>query len=161
MSRLEEMLALHVEETRSLREQLARFVQRQAAVLEGEVFEELVAGGAGVASGAVSTVPAAAGQTVTDVFPAQTSSVEVITGILVVTQVLAGPVVPTSVLLTLGERVIPVQNTFTLACPVLFKVKDQTRKLTTVYPAGAWTLGAYVALWGYVAPATNPPGRTH
>jgi hypothetical protein len=153
-------------ELRSMKAVLSQFVTRQAAILEGEIFEELafgplVATNPSPQGAPVSSVPPAAGATITDVFPAQTSSVEIITGILVVTQVLTGPTTASGVVLTLGEHRIPIQNSTELLCPVLFKTHDQTRQLQATYGAAAWTQGAYVAVWGFAAAATNPPGRVH
>ena len=148
MNALERAVADHAAETRALRRELATFVARQTAILEGEICEELLA----------PTVPVSNSQAITDTFAAQTSSVEVITGFFVV--VMASS---TAVTLQLGERSIPIGNATELIAPIILKVRDQTRKLTYTAPSslGSSPFGAYVAVWGFASASTNAPGRLH
>jgi len=144
MGQLEDLLRVHLEEQRAMRDTLTRFVARQAAILEAEVFEEYT-----------GQAPPAGGGSVTDAFAAQTSNVEVITGLVVCV-----PVGTTAATLTLGEHVIPIQNTFTLLSPLQYKCLSQVRSLTYTAPANA-SQASYQCFWGYAVAASNAPGRLH
>lgn len=135
------------------RAELRRYARQQAAILEAEVLEELLIANA--------KVPPAAGGTVVDGWQPQISQTQVVTGLLVVTQALAGPVTASGVTLTLGRYVFPIQNTTELLAPLAIKVNDNARSLSATYPAGAWTQGALVLVWGISAPSTNAPGVVH
>ena len=82
-------------------------------------------------------------------------------GFFVVLQNLGGANVPGSVVLQLGEHLIPIQGTFVSQGELGIKTIRQDRSLTATYPAAAWTQGAYVVVWGVAAPASAAPGVLH
>lgn len=135
------------------RAELRAFAREMASRFDAFIHEELAFANA--------NVPPAAGGTVTDKFQPQILQPIIVDGLLVITQALTGPVVASSVVLTLGEHVIPIQNTTTPLAPLGFKVIKPDRQLVATYPAGAWTQGAYVAVWGRAAPASSAPGVLH
>ena len=141
MGRADEQLEAMLDETRKLRASLQHFVNRQAAILEAEIFEEFT-----------GQTPPTGGGVVIDTFAAQTNSLEIITGVLVIV-----PIGTTAATFTLGERDIPVQDTSMLLAPCQFKTMNQTRKLVYTAPANA-TLRAYICCWGFIG-RSQAPGR--